>query len=92
MGRDKTKSRAKGKGKATSSNSSVGTERSARSEEMMTQMAQLNSTMERHMVETIRFTEYMLLMQDVRHLDPEDQEEARIMKASIREKYNLKRN
>ncbi|CAH1448139.1 unnamed protein product [Lactuca virosa] len=53
MGRDKTKARAKGKGKATSSNSLVGTERSARSKEMMTQMAQLNSTLEKHMGETV---------------------------------------
>ncbi|CAH1452012.1 unnamed protein product [Lactuca virosa] len=73
MGRDKTKAQArgKGKGKATSSNSSVGTERSARSEKMMTQMIQLNSTLERHMAETIRLTEYSLLMQDVRHIDPQ---------------------
>ncbi|CAH1450402.1 unnamed protein product [Lactuca virosa] len=70
MGRDKTKARAKGKGKATSSNSSVGTEQPARLEEMMTQMTQLNSTLERHMDETVRITEYTLLMQDVRHLDP----------------------
>ncbi|CAI9290123.1 unnamed protein product [Lactuca saligna] len=77
MGRDKTKARAKGKGKATSSNSSVGTERSARLKEMMTQTAHLNSTLERHMVETVRLTEYSLLMQDVRHLDPEDQEAAK---------------
>ncbi|CAI9298350.1 unnamed protein product [Lactuca saligna] len=93
--RGKTKALAKGKGKrkATSSNSSFGTERSARLEEMMTQIAQLNSTLERHMTETIRLTEYSLLMQDVRHLDPEDQEAARIMKASIQGKYNLtKRN
>ncbi|CAH1419581.1 unnamed protein product [Lactuca virosa] len=53
MGRDKTKVRAKGQGKTTSLNSSVGTERSARSEEMMTQMTQLNSTLERHMTETV---------------------------------------
>ncbi|CAH1452312.1 unnamed protein product [Lactuca virosa] len=86
MGREKTKARAKGKEKATSSNSSVGTERSARSEEMMTQMTQLNLTPERHMAETVRLTEYSLLMQDVRHLDPEDQEATRIMKASIRKK------
>ncbi|CAI9274991.1 unnamed protein product [Lactuca saligna] len=40
MGRDKTKARSKAKKKATSSsNSSIRTKRSARSEEMMTQMA-----------------------------------------------------
>ncbi|CAI9275102.1 unnamed protein product [Lactuca saligna] len=82
-----TQQKLEQKGKATSSNSSVGTECSIRSEAMMTQ---LNSTLERHMAETVRFTEYTLLMQDVRHLDHKDQEAARIMKASIREKYNLK--
>ncbi|CAI9263655.1 unnamed protein product [Lactuca saligna] len=35
--------------------SSAGTERSIRSEEMMTQMTQLNTTLEKHMVEIIRF-------------------------------------
>ncbi|CAI9283077.1 unnamed protein product [Lactuca saligna] len=87
VGRDKAK--ARGKGKATSSNSSVGMERSTRSEEMM---AQLNTTLEKHMTETVRLVEFLLLIQDVRHLDPEDQEVAKILKTSIREKYKLKRN
>ncbi|CAH1413468.1 unnamed protein product [Lactuca virosa] len=91
MGRDKTKARAIGEGKATSSNSTVRTERSARSEEMITQMTQLISTLERHMIETIRLTEYTLLMQDVRHLDAEDQETAKAVKQSIRGKYKLNR-
>ncbi|CAI9303548.1 unnamed protein product [Lactuca saligna] len=83
MGRDKTKVRVKGKGKTTSSNSSVGTKRSARSEEMMTQMTQTNSTLEKHMTETVQLTECSLLMQDVRHFDPEDQDEAKMVKQSI---------
>ena len=53
MERDKTKARAKGKGKATSSKFSTGAERSARLEEMMIQMTQLNSTLDKHMDETI---------------------------------------
>ncbi|CAH1429324.1 unnamed protein product [Lactuca virosa] len=56
MGMDKTKTRELGKGKATSSNSSVGTERPARPEEMMEQMTQLNTTLEKHMVETVQLT------------------------------------
>ncbi|CAH1425493.1 unnamed protein product [Lactuca virosa] len=90
MGGDKEKDRAKGKGKTTSLNSSVGTERSTRSVEMMAQMTQWNTTLEKHMTETVRLTEYSLLMQDVRRLDPEDQEAAKAVKESIQEKYNLK--
>ncbi|CAI9261710.1 unnamed protein product [Lactuca saligna] len=90
MGIDKTKARVRGKGKATSSNLSFGTERSTRSNEMITQITQLNTTLEKHMTETVRLTKYPLLIQDVRHLDPED-EVAKVMKVSIREKYNLKR-
>ncbi|CAH1443078.1 unnamed protein product [Lactuca virosa] len=90
-GRDKTKARAKGKGKATSSNSSVGPERLAKSEEMMIQMTQLNSTLERHMTKNFRLTKYSLLMQDVRYRDPEDQEAAKVVKQSIIEKYKLNR-
>ncbi|CAH1444314.1 unnamed protein product [Lactuca virosa] len=91
MGKDKTKARGKGKGKVTSLNSSVGTDQSARLEEMITQMTQLNSTLERHMNETVRLAEYPLLMQYVRHLDPEDQVAAKAVKQSIHEKYKLNR-
>ena len=56
MGRDKAKAREKGKGKATSSNSPIGIERSTRSEEMMAQMIQLNTSLEKHMVETVPLT------------------------------------
>ncbi|CAH1418090.1 unnamed protein product [Lactuca virosa] len=92
MRMDNTKAQTRGKGKATSSNSSVGIERSARWEEMVAQMAQLSTTLEKHMSETVGLTEYSLLMQDVRHLDPEDQEAAKVVKASIREKYKLNHN
>ncbi|CAH1443410.1 unnamed protein product [Lactuca virosa] len=88
-GTTKARARGKGKGTTTSSNSSIRTKRSTRSEEMMAQMAQLNSTFERHMAETIRLTECSLLMQDERHIDPEDQEAAKTVKVSIRKKHKL---
>lgn len=59
---------------------------------MIAQMAQLNTTLEKHIIETLRLTEYLLLIQDVNHLDPKDHEATKLMKTSIREKYKLKRN
>ncbi|CAH1450593.1 unnamed protein product [Lactuca virosa] len=55
-------------------------------EEMMAQMTQLNTTLAKHMAETVRITVNPLLMPDVRHLDPEDQETEKAVKTSIREK------
>ncbi|CAI9298721.1 unnamed protein product [Lactuca saligna] len=92
MGMDKTKPRAREKGKVTSSNLSVRTERSARSKKIMAQMTQLNLTLEKHITETVGLTKYLLLLQDVSQFDPEDQEATKMVKASIREKYNLKNN
>ncbi|CAI9259803.1 unnamed protein product [Lactuca saligna] len=60
MGNDKVK----GKGNATSSNSSVKTGRSTKSEEMIVQMTQLNTTFDKHTIETDQLMEYSLLMHD----------------------------
>lgn len=57
----------------------------------MVQKAQLNTTLEKYMAETVKLTKYLLLMQDVRYLKPEDQESAKAVKASIRAKYNLQK-
>lgn len=61
-------------------NSPVGTGWSTISEETMVPMIQLNSTLDKHITQN---------RQNVRHLDLEDQEAAKMVKTSIQTKYNL---